>query len=156
MTRPFGGIDPGVNGAIAAVSPRGELLWVEDMPTTRTGPAGRNRPSVPGLRRVEALGPFEVVGLERVWARPKEGVSTAFQFGDAYGAVRALFGLRNRVVEFNPAEWQETFGLVGQPKEAALDVASGLWPDAGRFGRKKDTGRADAALIAEHVRRARL
>ena len=37
------GIDPGKTGAIAAVTPTGALLWVEDMPDYTPTKSGRRR-----------------------------------------------------------------------------------------------------------------
>ena len=46
------GIDIGATGALALVSPDGELLEVEDMPILRDGPAGRPNVNAPLLSAI--------------------------------------------------------------------------------------------------------
>ncbi len=48
-----------------------------------------------------------------------------------------------------PQEWKKLFNLIGKDKDAARLLVLDYFPDqAGLFVRKKDQGRADAALVA--------
>jgi hypothetical protein len=47
MTGPIIGIDIGSQGAIAFLTPAGDLLEVVDMPTLKDGPAGRRNVNAP-------------------------------------------------------------------------------------------------------------
>lgn len=147
------GVDPGLSGAIAGVLD-GDLKWVVDMPVAA------NEVAVPLLNELydpDEYGPWHtttesVVAVERVGSMPKQGVSSTFKFGKAYGTVLGYFGGRHRVIHVTPQQWKKTFTLGGKDKEAGRLLALERWPHmADRFGRKKDHGRAEAALIAVHA-----
>lgn len=142
------GIDPGLTGAIACI--HGEtLLWVEDMPVIGKEIA---IPLLHGIATSE-LEP-EAVGIEFVHSMPKQGVASTFKFGKAYGIALGVFSAHYRTIDVRPQEWKKTFHLSGKDKDAARLLAIKLWPaQAELFKRKKDGGRADAALIALHTAR---
>ena len=147
------GIDPGLTGAIAAVD-RERLVWVIDMPTVN------NQVAVPLLDQLynpNEYGPWDLCGdepvaIEHVHSMPKQGVASTFAFGKAYGVVLGYMSANgHRITHVAPTEWKRTFTLTGKDKDAARLLAIELWPDmANMFSRKKDCGRADAALIALH------
>lgn len=149
------GIDPGLTGAIAVLRHDGQLLDVDDMPTTD------GRVTAQMLRRWLDLAPWEghtpTVGIELVHAMPKQGVSSTFKFGATWGLVHGAFGATgHRIIDIRPQDWKKTFHIGGPrdgQKEKARRLAIERWPDhAQAFARKKDAGRAEAALIAEHTR----
>lgn len=142
MTRVLG-IDPGVTGGIALFDP-GEpsAIRAEDIPNV----AGEV--DVDTLAAiVREMGPTFAV-IERVSAMPKQGVSSTFKFGAAYGALQAIVAVleipSHRVT---PGKWKGHYRL-DTDKEKARALALRLWPGNGCFSRKKDHGRAEAALIA--------
>ena len=146
------GVDPGLTGAIAAINGE-DLCWVEDMPTID------GEIAIPVLNRlysVDEYGPWQLthdmpVAIEYVHSMPGQGVSSTFKFGKAYGAMLGYFGARHRITRTAPTEWKTTFRLNGKDKDAARLLAIELWPNSAEtFRRKKDGGRADAALIALH------
>jgi hypothetical protein len=150
------GIDPGLTGAIACVVDAA-LMWVEDMPV-----AGGTI-AVPLLNRLydpAEYGPWQLddqpVAIEHVHSMPKQGVASTFAFGKSYGIVLGYFGGKGHpITHVTPTEWKATFRLNGKDKDAARLFAIELWPTmAGLFRRKKDQGRADAALIALHHARS--
>jgi len=142
------GVDPGLTGAIACVHNE-TLLWVEDMPVI----AGEI--SIPLLHGIATSDtPPDTVGIEHVHSMPKQGVASTFKFGKAYGIALGVFSTHNRVTDIQPTAWKKTFHLTGKDKDAARLHAIKLWPaQAELFKRKKDGGRADAALIALHTAR---
>lgn len=153
------GIDPGLSGALALLSPDGELLAVADMPTAEAV-KGRRRVSEAMLAQtlrdwmhVHRIGGMRVRAvIEQVHAMPKQGVSAMFSFGASYGAARGvLAGLSIPTHEMTPQKWHRACGLrlVGHTKDASRGRAAQLFPRfAGDFSRKRDDGRAEAALIA--------
>jgi crossover junction endodeoxyribonuclease RuvC len=118
MTGAIIGIDIGSQGAIALLTPGGDLLEVVDMPILRDGPKGR--PNVFGRSRGVIEGVCAAAGLPIAFLTPaywKRLVGIAPGKEGAKDAARSL-ALRR---------W---------PSHAAT------------FARVKDDGRAEAALIA--------
>jgi len=155
------GIDPGLNGAIAALNPDGSMAWIEPMPTLRHKTGKKRRyVSVVHLRPMARRREITAVGLEWVWAFQGEAASIAFGFGAAYGEVRGAFGILHPVDLIAPITWHKTFGLAGgdEGKLAARALATEMWPEHERtFNKNKlrGSGCADAALIGEHHRRVK-
>lgn len=137
------GIDPGASGAIAFLFPsRPDLIGVEDVPLAAglidaATLARRIRQMAPTLAMIEQVGPM-----------PKQGVSSTFKFGAAYGAVQGVVAALEIPVHFvTPGRWKKHFRLSAD-KEEARALAIRFWPGSQHFERKKDHGRAEAALIA--------
>lgn len=152
------GIDPGLDGALVLLAGDGERIHLlADMPTT-TG--GQGKRAVDGALLAdlvkEAMTASQAEGerleavVEKVGARPGQGVTSMFSFGLGYGTllgVLATLGVRVRLV--TPASWKRQAKLLGQEKDASRQLALRLWPERSTdFARKADSGRADAALIA--------
>lgn len=151
MTAPIVvGIDPGLTGAIAAVTGE-QLLWAEDTPT-----AG-GEIAVPLLLALLDEDTIDLVAIERVGSMPGQGVSSTFKFGTAYGVVIGATAARWRTCRTTPAEWKKEFRLTGKGKDAARALAIELWPTQAALFAAKGRGqaRADAALIALHASRHR-
>lgn len=144
------GIDPGYTGAIAIYRPAQHWLEVHDMPVVKSasGKTELHHNGVLDILRIEAGGPT-AVWLEKVSARPGQGVTSMFRFGQGYGALEmavAACGHQTRYV--TPSRWKRHFGL-SSAKGASRSVAMQRFPAAAdRFSRVKDDGRAEAALIA--------
>lgn len=141
MTGPILGIDPGVMGALASLADDGAVI-AEDIPAV----AGEVDVDAV-VRRIRELAPRAAV-IERASARPGQGVSSTFRYGAAYGAIRAACaacGVPQHLVA--ATTWKRHFGL-DTDKEKSRALAIRLWPGIGHFERKKDHGRAEAALIA--------
>jgi len=148
------GIDPGQTGALAVLAD-GCFDRFIDMPTIPR-PAGGNQINAVELatqvREVRANHPgaAEVAILEQVHAMKGQGVSGMFRFGEGYGVIQGVFGtLGIAIVLVHPSKWKRTFQLTGQDKDVARTVATQRLPAAASLlTRKKDIGRADAALLA--------
>ncbi len=139
------GVDPGVTGAIAFYFPSnpGHVV-AEDIPTA----AGEV--DVDTLARRIAQMKLTAAIIERVGAMPKQGVSSTFKFGAAYGALRAVAAVLEIPQHLvTPSRWKAHYRLPAD-KEEARARALQLWPGIGCFSRKKDHGRAEAALIARY------
>jgi crossover junction endodeoxyribonuclease RuvC len=144
------GIDVGLSGAIAMM--RGETLTgIVDMPTVtldRNGKAKRQI-SIPELIEILNLFQPEEAFIERVFARSGQGVTSVFSFGRSLGAIEGVIAARSiKTTLVIPQVWQKDMGVLGG-KDGARARAMELFPyNVDYFKRKKDDGRADAALIA--------
>ncbi|CAJ0854154.1 hypothetical protein AMST5_00712 [freshwater sediment metagenome] len=147
------GIDIGAKGALALLSPGGELLDVADMPILRDGPAGRPNVNAPLLSAIVANWGVGRVYVEYVGARPKEGPTGAFAFGRSKGVIEGVCAAHSLPVAFlTPPVWKRAVGIPpgkDGAKDAARSEAIRRWPHkAELFARVKDDGRAEACLIA--------
>lgn len=146
------GVDCGQTGAIAAYDGQ-RITGIEDMPTM-------SRLHGKGMQ----VDPYELASLilelcagrnataviEAVSAMPGQGVSSMFRFGESVGVVLGVLGALQMPVRWvTPGRWKKAAGIVGKDKDAARSLAIQLHPEvADMLTRKKDCGRADAALIA--------
>lgn len=144
------GIDPGMSGAIAEYDPSTGQLSVYDTPTmpNAKGKEELNHHAVLDLLTTDGSQPVQV-WLERVGARPGQGVSSMFRFGQGFGALEmAVAACGHQLRYVTPAAWKKHFSLSAD-KGAARSVAMQRFPaQAQMFARVKDDGRAEAALIA--------
>lgn len=147
------GIDPGVSGAIAVMSPTGDLLDVFDMPILADGSKGRSTVNAPLLAAIIRETGATTAFVEFVGARPGEGAVGAFAFGRCRGVIEgvtAALGLPT--VFLTPPTWKRAVGIppgAAGAKDAARSQVVRRWPAlASKFARVKDDGRAEAALIA--------
>ena len=147
----YAGIDPGLSGAIAFFTPDKGLLIVHDMPTVEVTRNGKKKNEINAYALASL---FPVVAtdeavLERVGAMPGQGVTSVFSFGRSVGIVEGvLAALSISVTIVSPQAWQKAAGVRGG-KDGSRLRASELFPNyAALFSRKKDDGRADAALMA--------
>ncbi len=149
------GIDPGLDGALVAITEQG--LEFQIMPVVAVGSRRQLDEEVLAswLRR-QAIRQAHVI-IEAVHAMPAQGVVSMFTFGTCWGLVRGIctgLGLSYELVR--PQEWQKAM-LAGQPEGAEYLVASRLWPHlewrSSERSRKPHGGLVDAALIAEYGRR---
>ena len=143
------GIDIGAQGALALLSPSGELLEVADMSVLKDGPKGRPAVNAPLLGQVIYRWPARHAFVELVGARPGEGAVGAFAFGRSRGVVEGVLGACGvPATHIAAASWKRTVGLSLASKDAARSEAIRRWPShAELFARVKDDGRAEAALI---------
>ena len=147
------GIDIGAAGALALLSDAGELLAIEDMPVLDDGPASRKTVNAALLADIVRRWQPARAWIEYVGARPGEGAVGAFSFGRSAGAVAGVLGALGVVsATIAPAAWKRVVGIApgrDGAKDAARSEAIRRWPaHAARFARKRDDGRAEAALIA--------
>ena len=144
------GIDVGISGGVALLD-GDKLVEVHDMPTVSKTVSGKKK------RRIDARALYELLQFEKlshafveiVTARPNQGVSSMFAFGQASGIAEAVaWVMTSDVTGVRPATWKKHFELIGKDKNASRELAIEKWPEhADRFKRVKDDGRAEAALI---------
>jgi crossover junction endodeoxyribonuclease RuvC len=145
------GVDIGVTGGIAVLSASGELIEVHEMPCLADGHAGRRAVNGPLLASIVFASHATRAFVEHVSARPGEGAVGAFAFGRSRGVIEGVLAAAGVRCQFlTPACWKRAVGLPpGRDKDASRAAAIQRWPaHAELFSRKKDDGRAEAALIA--------
>lgn len=146
------GIDPGLSGAIVSLS-NGGFVECRDMPTI--GSLHGKGKTVDLVKLSEILKQYQsspscLVLIEAVNSMPNQGVASSFKFGRvsmAPEAISACLGYQIRLV--TPNAWKKHFSLLKREKSASRAKAMQEFPQYDHyFGRVKDDGRADAALIA--------
>lgn len=138
------GIDPGVNGAIAFYFPEApDRVAAEDMPTVYDQVAGATL-----FDRIKQMSPNLAI-IELVHAMPKQGVASTFKFGRSFGTVIGVVQAAGVPLHYvAPAKWKRHFNLSAD-KEHARELALRMFAKTPEhFARKKDHGRAEAALLA--------
>lgn len=152
------GCDPGLTGAVVALID-GEVGPIIDMPTrevkSKQGKAWKEIDAATLSRAIRAIrsdhpGAYVSACVEKVGARPGDGGTSAFRFGDSAGAIRGVLeSLNIPIIRVIPAVWKRHYGLIGTEKDAARLLAIKRFPNAAdRLKLKKHDGRADALLIA--------
>jgi Holliday junction resolvasome RuvABC endonuclease subunit len=148
------GIDPGIRGGLAVVEitdgAASGLVECIDIPVVGTG--AKERVDVATIRNfIDRHKPIRAL-IERAQAMPQQGASSGFKFGRATGAIEAAITLCSIPVEIvEPSVWKRFWRLPGKDKESSRQKALQLFPAAhAALARKKDHGRAEAALIAPY------
>jgi hypothetical protein len=143
-------IDPGITGALAFYDTATTDLDVVDMPILD----GDVNPHEIRAYIVTFLPDIAVI--EHVHPHPNEGVSSVWRFAAAYTTARIVVQMQNiPAILVSPAKWKRALGIRGGAlgKEEARRKAIEIFPIyAQRFSRKKDHGRAEAALLAVYAR----
>lgn len=128
----------------------GTLVSVYDMPIKAVKVNGKMKKRIDSRALHELLIEHAVdhVFLEQVSAMPGQGVSSMFAFGRATGIAEGVAATKSEnMTEVRPQTWKTHFGLTGS-KDGSRELAMERWPRmAAYFQRKKDDGRAEAALI---------
>lgn len=140
-------IDPGINGAYAILSLRGEFVAAGELPRfERSLNANELAALIDGFRPDLAV-------IERVHSMPKQGVASTFTFGTSYGVcIGVCAGARVPLTLVTPARWKAHFRLTGLDKDASRELAIRLYPKAlSWLNLKKHHGRSDAILMARFV-----
>jgi crossover junction endodeoxyribonuclease RuvC len=149
------GVDPGLSGAVAVFDPARQHLTLLDMPvhSIRVGRGKRKQIDLGELARFVDVYAADVAKatIESVHAMPKQGVSSSFSFGFAAGVVQGVIAAHFIPVQLvTPAVWKRALGLTSD-KDASRQLAGRVFARQGDlFRRKKDDGRAEAALLARY------
>jgi len=144
------GIDPGATGAIAVLSPDGQLIEIFDMPVTQEA-KGRAATNAPLLANILVTSHATRIFCEYVGPRPTDAKVAAFAFGRARGVIEGTAGALGIPITFiTPATWKRASNVPpgADNKDVARTRAIARWPEhAALFARKADVDRAEAALI---------
>lgn len=144
-------IDPGAKGALAFFNMEKGTLDIVDCPTVevKRGAKVKTEISPQMVAGIIASRSPTIAILEKVGAMPGQGVSSMFQFGRGVGMYEGvLAALQIPITYVTPQTWQKALNLRGG-KDGNRARAAELYPAyANMFAKKKDDGRADAALMA--------
>ena len=140
------GIDPGASGGWAALWPDGKIHHVGKLTDTATFLSACRAPLL-----------MQIV-LEKVWATPQMGVTSAFSFGHNFGWLTGVLDAHGREYqEITSMKWQRELGLIQSGRHIGQNddkkarnkaKAEELFP-----GQRITHATADALLIAEYCRR---
>lgn len=140
------GIDPGaISGAYAYWDTISGSVFVGDIPVVD------KNVNCAELNRILDIYRPDVAIIERVSARPKQGVASVFSFGRGVGRIEGVIAASELCAEFvTPQTWKKYFRLPGGPKYKELSrvKAIQLFPGVTGLSRKMDAGRGEALLIA--------
>jgi crossover junction endodeoxyribonuclease RuvC len=144
LVRCICGIDPGLSGAIAFYFPEiPDRVTAEDLPV-----AGGSIDCATLAARIAQMAPSFAV-VERVGSMPRQGVSSTFKFGASYGCLLGILGtLQIRTVLVTPQVWKKHFRLDSDKEKSRALALRTFAKSPEHFARKKDDGRAEAALMA--------
>ncbi|POA83658.1 hypothetical protein C1882_18075 [Pseudomonas sp. FW305-E2] len=150
------GIDPGLSGGLSIIDEQFNLIACIQMPTCFVDGKKRRVDPRPVFDFIELHKP-ELAVVELVGARPGQGVTSMFSFGDAFGAVRAVAECLCPTVRYSrPQEWRGYQSLSGLSKEQIAEVAFEVFQAEQIYGKPRGGKRAvrdgisDSLMIAKY------
>lgn len=145
------GVDPGCYGALALFD-NGQLADIEDMPFVKVRRGKSDKAEIDGHGLWMLLQKWRpAIGVvEQVGGMTGQSPSAAFNFGRAAGAPEyLLIAVGAQLERVSPITWKKKLAIKPGKDDSRL-AAMRRWPAmAQKFARKKDDGRAEAALIAQ-------
>lgn len=150
------GVDPGLSGALAFYEPDTGDLVIVDVPThtVRENSSTKTKPDIYALGLLldtwRPLIRYAVV--EKVNSMPKQGVTSAFNFGHVVGVLHGAVAANIIPMHLVEARaWKKVMRLRGgkEHKDESRALASKLMPrHADKWKLSKHHDRAEAALLA--------
>jgi len=91
-----------------------------------------------------------VVVVEQVNAMPGQGVTSMFNFGQTFGAIKGVCAALELPIFFvRPSKWKKHFELINASKDSSRTKVIEMYPSiSGQLTKKKDVNKTDAILIA--------
>ena len=154
------GIDPGLSGAIAILEDN-KVLQIFDMPVMAEGKKNKrqlNNAQLVNIIKDNTQGSEEkAVVVEQVNAMPGQGVTSMFNFGQTFGAIKGICAALNLPVFFvRPTKWKKHFELINSSKDSSRTKAIEMYPSlSNQLSKKKDVNKSDAILIARYYNETR-
>ena len=155
------GIDPGLSGAIAILENK-KVLKIFDIPVMSEGKKNKRQLNSAQLVNIvrENINNNEeiVVVVEQVNAMPGQGVTSMFNFGQTFGAIKGVCAaLRLPIYFVRPSKWKKHFELINSSKDASRTKVIEMYPYlSNQLSKKKDVNKSDAILIARFYSDTRL
>ena len=149
------GIDPGLSGALAILDEK-KIYEVIDLPTMSDGKKNKKQLNSAHLSKYIQSNIIDlnksVVVVEQVNAMPGQGVTSMFNFGQTFGAIKGISASLNLPIYFvRPSKWKKHFDLLNSSKDASRTKAIEMYPTfADQLSKKKDVNKSDAILIARY------
>ena len=155
------GIDPGLSGGIAILK-ENKVLDLFDMPVMSEGKKNKRQLNSAQLanlikKNIKTNEDVAVV-VEQVNAMPGQGVTSMFNFGQSFGAIKGVCAALEVPIYFvRPSKWKKYFDLINSSKDASRTKVIEMYPTLSeQLSKKKDVNKSDAILIARFFRETRL
>ena len=155
------GIDPGIAGAIAILDEK-KIVDVIDLPTMSEGKKNKKQLNSAHLSQYISTNIVDinktVVVVEQVNAMPGQGVTSMFNFGQTFGAIKGICAALKLPIFFvRPSKWKKHFELINSSKDASRTKVIEMYPYlSNQLSKKKDVNKSDAILIARFYSDTRL
>ena len=155
------GIDPGLSGAIAILE-NNKVLGIFEMPVMSEGKKNKrqlNSALLVNILKDNISNNEEIsVVIEQVNAMPGQGVTSMFNFGQTFGAIKGICAALQLPIFFvRPSKWKKHFELINSSKDASRTKAIEMYPKlSSELAKKKDVNKSDAILIARFFSETRL
>ena len=155
------GIDPGLSGAIAVLENK-KVLSMFDMPVMSEGK--KNKKQLNSAQLVNIIknntndNEEKAVVVEQVNAMPGQGVTSMFNFGQTFGAIKGVCAALGLPIFFvRPSKWKKYFELLNASKDSSRTKVIEMYPLlSSQLAKKKDVNKSDAILIARYYYDTRL
>ena len=145
------GIDPGLSGGIAVLE-NNKVLDIFDMPVMSEGKKNKRQLNSAQLVNLlkQNIDEETIVVVEQVNAMPGQGVTSMFNFGQTFGAIKGICAALGLPIFFvRPAKWKKHFELINSSKDASRTKVIEMYPAiSNKLSKKKDVNKSDAILIA--------
>ena len=147
------GIDPGLSGGIAVLE-NNKVLSIFDMPVMAEGKKNKRQLNSAQLVTLikENIKPNQEVAVivEQVNAMPGQGVTSMFNFGQTFGAIKGVCAALELPIFFvRPSKWKKHFDLINSSKDSSRTTVIEMYPTlSNHLSKKKDVNKSDAILIA--------
>ena len=155
------GIDPGLTGAIVIMQ-NNKVLDIIDMPVMAEGKKNKRQLNSAQLvsiikKNIESNEEVAVV-VEQVNAMPGQGVTSMFNFGQTFWAIKGVCAALELPIFFvRPSKWKKYFELINASKDSSRTKAIEMYPSlSNHLAKKKDVNKSDAILIARYFNETRL
>ena len=147
------GIDPGLSGAIAVLEDN-KVLGIYDMPVMAEGKKSKRQLNSAQLVSIIKQNTYSndelAIVVEQVNAMPGQGVTSMFNFGQTFGAIKGVCAALELPIFFvRPIKWKKHFELLNSSKDASRTKVIEMYPAlSNQLSKKKDVIKSDAILIA--------
>ena len=155
------GIDPGLSGAVAILE-NNNVLNIFDMPVMAEGKKKKRQLNSSMLvnlikDNIDLKEEISVV-VEQVNAMPGQGVTSMFNFGQTFGAIKGVCAALELPIFFvRPSKWKKHFELINSSKDSSRTKVIEMYPKlSNQLSKKKDVNKSDAILIARFFSETRL
>ena len=91
-----------------------------------------------------------IIVVEQVNAMPGQGVTSMFNFGQTFGAIKGVCAALKLPIFFvRPSKWKKHFELINASKDSSRTKVIEMYPTlSNQLTKKKDVNKSDAILIA--------
>ena len=127
------GIDPGLSGGMAVLE-NNKVKFIFDMPVMPEGKKNKrqlNSAQLAKLIKDNILEKEEVcVVVEQVNAMPGQGVTSMFNFGQTFGAIKGICAALGLPIFFvRPSKWKKHFELINSSKDSSRTKVIEMYPN---------------------------